>query len=249
MQNRRQIALIASLLLYAAGALIGTAFFALTVWSDYEAAMFDASLGGDRRFSTLRCPILIDSEETGYVSVTVKNQTDRPIERTIHISKSGGFVTRVLKETQRIALAPGEERLIEWPITQADAAWGHFILNRAYLVRHYPLPSLTGSCGVLAADLGIFTGNQVVAMVIAGSLLLMGGGGRWWLSVSRPLDERRRVAAQAMGWLAAVVLAGMISGIVGWWILGAILLVAAVLLIVIVASGEPLQPLIGARET
>jgi hypothetical protein len=247
MENRKKISIILSLILYAAGVLIGIIFFAFTVWSDYEAAMFDASLGGDKRFSSLRCPILINSEETGYVSVTVENQTDQPTERTIHISKSGGFVTRVLKETQRIPLAPREERLIEWPVTQADAAWGHFILNRAFLVRRHPLPSLTGSCGILTANLGIFTGNQVVTIIFITSLALMGFGWGWWLVLNRPLEEQQRVVAQSMGWLAGVVLAGMIAGVLGWWVVGAILLLAAVLLVVVILGGDPIPPLSGVR--
>jgi hypothetical protein len=247
MANRKPIYVILSLILFGAGVLIGIIFFASTVWSDYEAAMFDASLGGDKRFSSLKCPILINSNETGYIRVTVENPTDQPTERTIHISKSGGFISYVLKETQRIPLAPGEERLIEWPVTQQDAAWGHFILNRAFLVRRHPLPSLTGSCGVLTADLGIFTGNQVVVMVFLGSLVLMGGGWGWWLYLNRPLEDQQRVVAQSMGWMGGVVLAGMIAGVLGWWVLGAIMLIAAVLLVVVILGGDPIPPLSGVR--
>jgi hypothetical protein len=246
MKNRKEIIILLSLILFIAGVLTGTAFFGFTVWGDYEAAMFDASLGGDKRFTTLRCPILINSNETGTVSVTVENPTENSVERLINTSKSGGFVTSIIRESQRISLGPGEKQQLQWTVSQEDAAWGHFILNRVYLVRLHPQPSRSGSCGVLTADLGIFTGGQIVAIVFVTSLALMIAGWFTWLRNNRPFSERNRIAAQAMGWLAGVVLAGMISGLFGWWVLGAFLLVAAVLLMVVIVGGDPVPPLVRA---
>ena len=246
MKDRKEILALAGLILYIAGVLIGTVFFGFTVWGDYEAAMFDASLGSDKRLTTLRCPILINSKETGTVTVTVDNPTVEPVERLINTSKSGGFVTSILRESQRISLAPGETKQVQWTVSQEDAAWGHFILNRVYLVRHHPQPSRSGSCGVLTANLGIFTGNQVVAIIFVTSVAFILTGWLTWLRNNRPLSERNRIAAQAMGWLAGVVLAGMIAGLLGWWVLGAFLLVAAVLLMVVIAGGDPVPPLVKA---
>lgn len=243
MQNRKVIYPRLGLIVYAVGVLLGTLFFGFTVWGDYEAAMFDASLGGEQRLTTLKCPILINSNETGTVSVTLENETGDPIERVIQTSKSGGFITYVLKESQRISLAPGEKKQLQWAVSQEDAAWGHFILNRVFLVRRHPLPSRSASCGVLTANLGIFTGNQVVALIFVSSLAFMGIGWRTWLAGNRPLNDRNRIGAQVMVWLTGVVLAGIISGVLGWWVLGAILLAADVLLIAVIVGGDPIPPL------
>ncbi|MBC8262894.1 MAG: hypothetical protein H8E47_02055 [Anaerolineales bacterium] len=218
-------------LIFSAGVLLGMALFASAVWGDLEATLFDVSMRGSAPLTTLRCPVMMTATEVGTVTAAFTNPLERAIEFTIRTHISRGYVTLMREINSKLPLAPGETQTLEWTVTPDDAAYGRLILVGVRLSAKYPLPSRHGSCGILIVNLPYFTGNQVGAFTFAASLLSMVVGAGLWVTRNRPLSGLGLDVTRTMGALAGCVLAGMIVGLLGWWVLGVIILVITVLLI------------------
>jgi len=152
----------------------------------------------------------------------------------VHVGE--GFVTVFREITSRVTIEPGGEQQLSWPVTGDDAVWNYFVMVRAYLFSNYPLPSESGSCGVLVVDLFNLPGSLIVVFTLLASLLCMGTGLWLWVNEHKPLLGRALNAAYAMGGVAAVVLGGILSSLAGMWSLSALFFVLVVLLIIGIGS-------------
>lgn len=223
-------------ILFAFGILLGVVFWGSAVWVDIEAFLFDSSLDADAALTSLRCPVLITAAEVGEIRATVSNSLDWAIQPKLTFHVTDGFVSLMREESEHLPLAPGEKRELSWQVTVEDAAWDYFILARVFLPRAYPLPSRTSSCGIVALDIGFLTGGQLAAMVILVSGVLMGLGLYLWSVAHKPLEGRRLQEARARGALIALVVLGVVFGMLGFWLPGLVCLVVLVLLIVVMLA-------------
>lgn len=230
MSIQRKAIRVLGLVLFTVGIVLGMALFATAAWGDFEASLFDLSLPSDGPLNTLSCPVLVTAAESGTVSATFTNPSERPIQRRVRIHVSDGLVTLLREEKSMLPLDPGERQRLQWTVTADDAVWGRLILARVYVYRQYPLPSATAACGILLVDLPPFTGGHVLALAVAASLLGIGLGGWLWMASNRPLAGRIRRVTYGMAVLAGIVLAGMSASLLGWWLLAVGLLVLAILL-------------------
>ena len=224
------------LLLYTLG--VGTALMlaAGAAWADFEASLFDAAMPAEEQITSLRCPILITGNETGTVVASFTNPSARPVRRNIRVHVSDGFVTLMREVEERIVLAAGERRQFQWTVTPQDAAWDRVILVRVYVLRTYPLPSMTGACGVLSLALPFLSGSQFTFLVLVASLLSTGLGLGLWVGENRPLKKRGRSAAVAMICLAGVGLASIVATLSGWWLASSVAVVVGVLLAIVLVT-------------
>jgi hypothetical protein len=230
MKIRSKAVRFVSVLLFSVGILLGLALLASAAWGDFEASMFDLSLPSDGPLSTLRCPVLITASESGTVSATFDNRSERPIQRRIRIHVSDGLVTLLREEKSMLPLDPGEKQRLEWTVTADDAVWRSLILARVYQYRQYPSPSRTAACGILVVDAPFFTGSQILALVLVTTLLCIGIGGGLWVAANRPLAGRKQRLTYGMAFLAGTVLLGLFASLLGWWLLGGLCLILALLL-------------------
>lgn len=221
------------LIIFSIGVLIGILFSGATVWGNIEAFLFNPGLPADETIKTMKCPTLITSSETGTVTAAFTNPGDRPVMTTVRTSISDGLFLMIRETDTRLQLEAGETKELEWTVSPEDAAWERLIFVRVYSLRSTPLPALTGTCGILVVNTPFFTGNQVIAIVSILSIVGMVAGLGLWVSAKQPLSRRNRYATQIMGVLAALVIAGAILGILGWWFIGAILLFITVLLVLV----------------
>ncbi len=222
-------------LLFALGLLLGIAFASVTVWGDLEAALFDASISGETRLSSLACPVLITRGETGLVSAGFKNTGTQPVNRAVRFRVSAGYVTLIREESTHVPLAPGETRHLRWPVDEADAAYrGLLILARVSTLRQAPMPAQTGSCGIVVLDLPLGSGALIMGFWLALSLAGMLGGGWLWLAGTPQRTGRAGGKLYVMVALGGVVLAGMILGLLGLWAPGVLVLALILLLLVTV---------------
>jgi hypothetical protein len=221
-------------ILFSVGLAIGFFIFAGAVWADFEAAMFDTAIRGDKSLSTLRCPVVINDQETGTVSAAFHNPLDRPVQFAIRTRISQGFVTLMREERALLPVDAGGTERLEWTVTPEDAAYdGKVILVKVLLQGNYPLPSRQAMCGVLVLSLPFLSGSQALALGVAVSLLLVALGGALWLVGSWPLDPGFELdLARGMGALAASMLVGMFVGFMGSWLLGVAVVVITALMIV-----------------
>lgn len=231
MKKRRNLLGTLGVLIFALGVVLGLAFYSGAAWGDLEAFLFHVEGDADASLGSLSCPVVITSTESGTVSATFRNPTERPIKPVVRTHISEGFVTLMRRIDDRPSLEPGEKQRLEWTVTADDAAYGYLILARVFVKYPYPLPARTAACGVLVIDLPGWTGSQVTALVVVGSLLCMVGGVGLWVAGNRPLSGRILDATRAMIALAVVVLLGIIGSFLGWWLLSGLLLMIALLLI------------------
>ncbi|MEJ5308715.1 MAG: hypothetical protein WHX52_03005 [Anaerolineae bacterium] len=225
------------LYLYFAGILLGMFFAAMVTWSDFEASLFDASTDSSALpLESLKCPVLLNGEETGTVTATFKNTADWALRRTIDTHISHGFVILMREERTRIDLQPGEKRTLQWTISPEDAAWGRFILVRLHVQRAAPLPPRSGSCGVLVLNLPFGSGTQITIATVVISLALIVLGAMLWLrGTEAQHKDLRPVDYLALG-LGPLTLFALLTSMLGNWLISAILLVLSTLIIVTIVT-------------
>ena len=225
------------LYIFFAGVLLGMFFAALLTWANFEANLFDRPTDlKASRLASLRCPILLNKQETGTVTATFRNPTDHAARRTIDTNISHGFVILMREERTRIDLEPGEKRTLQWTISPEDAAWGRFILVHVETTRSGSLPARSGSCGVLVANLPLGTGTQITIFIVMTSLLLMVIGTVLW----RRGTEAQRKDLRTVDYLALALgpftLLALITSMLGIWLISLILLVLSVLTIITIVT-------------
>ena len=121
---------------------------------------------------------------------------------------------------------------MEWTVTAEDAAWRHFILVRVHELRNAPLPSRTGSCGILVLNVPGLTGGQVVFLMAATAVLSLAVSLVLWVAGQRASTRPVPDLTRRMGLLAAVVLAAMALSAGGRWLAGGLLAILTALLTV-----------------
>jgi len=209
---------------------------ALFAWADFEASRFDFRLDPQAATLDLRCPVLINRHETGTVSATLVNPTDRERLGTVDTLISRGSFLLTEEKRDRFNLKPGEKRTLHWEVSLENAVWERFILVRAHVLRNAPLPARTGSCGILVVNLPYGTGTQIAISLIAVILLLIGSGTVLWLTGKRSLRQRLRPIDYMTLAVAPVVLVALGTSILGQWLISSLLLLLAILIIVSVLS-------------
>ncbi|MBN2390664.1 MAG: hypothetical protein JXR84_08075 [Anaerolineae bacterium] len=225
------------LYIFFAGVLLGMLFAALLTWADFEANLFDRPT--DLKASglgSLRCPVLLNRQETGTVTATFSNPTDYAARRTIDASISHGFIILMREERTRIDLEPGEKRTLEWPISPEDAAWGRFILVHVETLRSGSLPARSGSCGVLVANLPFGTGTQITIFIVVASLLLMVIGAILWRRGAKAQRKGLRTVDYLALALGPFTLLTLITSIIGIWLVSLVLLVLSVLTVITIVT-------------
>jgi hypothetical protein len=231
MKLRKNAFVFLGVLIFSIGVLLGMALFGGAVWGDLEGSLFDMSLRGEATLRSLRCPVIMTTAEFGAVTATFSNPLERQIEYRILTRISQGHVTLMREIESKLPLDPGEKQKLEWTVTKDDAAYGHLILVGMRLGAKYPLPARHGTCGILVLNLPNLTGNQVFIFTLVISLLSMAVGIGLWAAGNRPLSELGQDVTRAMIALAVCVLAGMIIGFLGWWLIGVLIFAVTLLLI------------------
>jgi hypothetical protein len=221
------------MLLYLLGAAMAGSFGFMIVWADFEASLFDASLSAEERLTTLRCSPILTEEGEGTIRAAFTNPTEQPLRRRVNVHVTDGFITLMREIEENVILQPGETRQLIWSVTPSDVVWGRFVLARLYVNRIYPLPSLTGACGVVYAGITGVTGDQLTWLIVVGSLLAMGSGLWLWIQPNRPLYGRIRTRTYVLSIVAGLLLLVLVTGLMGWWIVAGALLVITVLILVV----------------
>ncbi len=220
---------ILSVLIFAIGVLIGIALTAGTVVASIESDFyFGPGYPSDEGLKTLKCPVVMTSQEVGVISVSLVNTTDKTIEPMIQVEISNPGMFENPRE--KYPIESGATRRIQWEVTSENAVFGRLILIRAYQFPTYRTPSRSGTCGILMVDLFGLRGNQILTLVFTTSLVCIGLGLGMWLLLNRPLRGKPWMASRAMLAVALSVMLGMVVGYYSIWLLGIIALVVALLM-------------------
>jgi hypothetical protein len=225
------------LLILIVGVLIGTALVGVATWGDLETVLFFPPTGADKHLTNLQCPILISTNETGMVSVNLKNPSTYTVNPIVRATISQGSALTTEDFSSQPTMPPGGSQKLTWPVVAKEAAYrGALILVQVYVNGSYPLPSRVNTCGIVVMNLGNLKGNLVVIGALFLSLAGMLGGGVWWLRTHRSLPGQRDTPAGGIIFLVVVVILGIIACLLGLWPLGLGSFLLSILLIVILLA-------------
>lgn len=224
-----------SINLYLLGMFLALTLSAAGFWPDLEASLFDRAsvLPRSETLRSLSCPLIISAEETGVISATLTNDRDREQRFSVRSRVSQGYVTLLREGSDIYFVGPGEEELIEWPISSDDAAFnGRLILARIQVTRAPGTP-LQNSCGILVLDLGGLSGR----VLSTGALLLalggMLGGGLLWYYTQRPFSSRQRSFSTIMGVAGGLSLVSLFASLLGLRLIGLLTFILTLLVLVL----------------
>jgi len=235
MQSKKKFFRELGIIFFSAGILVGMVMFILMNWAYFEAYFFFGyTAPADKALTSLRCPLLMTTADTGVVTISITNNTDRDLAPLIRTEIS--YFGAAKSERTEYPLAAGETRRLNWTVTPDNMVFGHLIMARVFVYSSYTLPSRSSTCGTLVVNLPGLTGIQLFIITLVFSLIGIAAGWGLWLAGSRPLQADGLIATRAMVIFTVVVLIGILAGCIGWWGAGLICTVASVLLIVTVVG-------------
>ncbi len=227
------------ILFFAVGALIVTLTFGALSWAKLEADFyFGYDVPPDRPLTTLHCPPLMAARETSAVTIRLNNPLDVSVSPFIlsDISRNGA----IAHEQDYYPITPGQTRTLRWELSADNEVFGSLILVKIMVNEVRSLPSRGGTCATLVLNLPYLTGAQALAIVLAAGLLSLAVGWGLWFTATRPARGRALDATRAMVLLTAVILAGLLAGFLGWWVVGTACVVI-VLLLSVTLGGHLIQ--------
>lgn len=212
---------IVTILLFSIGVLLGLVLLFSATWADVESVFYGFDRFGNKATTSMRCPVVLNENETGEIIIKYKNKADQPIRPSLRLQVSSSSVFR--EETSRLSLQPGESETIRWHVSRSDLALNRFIFAKVFSFASYPQRDIEQTCGILVLNLRGFTGKQVLFTMIAISLVGMLAGCGLWSLVNKPLRDRSLDASRAMVTLTITVCLGIASVLLASWPIGVLL--------------------------
>jgi hypothetical protein len=238
MKNNSKLFRTLGTLIFIPGILVGMVMFVFMNWANFEAYFyFGYSAPADKALTSMRCPLMLTTPETGEVTIKITNDSDRDLSPLIRTETS--YYGAAKLESVNYPLKAGETRRLSWKVNSDAMVFGHLVMARIFVYRAFTLSSYTKTCGTVMVNVPGLSGIQLFSITLGFILLCMGGGWGLWLAGNRPLHALKaegRIAIRAMVLFTAVVLVGLIAGITGMWGIGLLCTVASVLLIIVVGG-------------
>ncbi len=218
-------------LLFAIGFVSGLWLMGGIAWANLEASLFGSGDIGEN-LTSLRCSLLVTSNENARAQVTLSNPLDRPIERFVRWRVAQRHVLMVDESRDKVSLAPGAREKIVHEIAASEGVYGgRFLMINAFVGSTYPLPALDGSCGVWVISIPWLKGT--ILLILANMLAILGMGAGMWLVRSHPSGpEGATGGAFAMTLLIYAIGMGAIL-LFRWWVIGGLAALLMVALIVL----------------
>jgi hypothetical protein len=174
-----------------------------------------ATIAAEENLFSLRCPMMITSQDDTVIQAKVSNPTDKEAIRIFEMNISNGYGKDQTKEIMPIS--PGEVKTLQWEISNDQAMYGSLITARAFLHPYKELPSLGGTCGILALDIPYLTGAQLVWSWIALSVTGMVIGTLVFVRHNQPLTIKRRKWMISLLIVTGTVTAGLLLTFLEFW--------------------------------
>lgn len=212
--------------LFIAGSLLGALLSGALTWAGLEATTYGFLPPEGDQFDGLICPALMTPHETGTIQLQVKNPSNKEIEPIMRTDISTKGVADTKEE--QLTVPPGETRTLSYPINADNIDLGFFIFAKAERFPSYPLPDADATCGIFIVNLPFINGMQLFNIWLGLSLILIPLGLWMWWSSLQPQGAGRMVNAAKL--LAVIVLASLWFAIQGTWMVGVLLLALTILL-------------------
>ena len=233
METRDQKRNITSLLIYSIGILTGMAIAAGLIWSDLEASLFDSGIS-PASLLQLNCPVAISTHETGMISATIENPTEKEKSFFMRTHISEGYLSLMREIKGQVSVPPDDKETISWEIFAEDAVYDRVVMFRIYINPSYPLPSQGNFCGVLVLDIPWLTGTQFFITLLVISLAAVIGGSILWRKANPRMTENTQSLTNAMNALALIIFGMIAISYYGLWVLGIVFFAISILLMGII---------------
>lgn len=211
------------------GLLVGMFLIATAVWSDLEANFYGFGRFYAEPLNSLSCPVYLDRDEAGSMSVRLSNATDREQQRTVLIRLSSRLT--FIEKKVDVAVPPGQQKRVYWGVSNENLDMGSFVFAHVTTYPANQAPMQEAMCGVFVLDTPFnIKGQYFYFFLVAVSVVLLGIG-LWLWDTSRipAISTQLPQVRMAMYFLVVVVLLGVITSYLGVWMAG----VLALLLIVV----------------
>jgi hypothetical protein len=178
------------------------------------------------------CPIILNTNEMGTVSLTVSNTTDKLLTPSVktQISTSDDPISFL----ESLRLPAGQAKKMEWSIGPENIDLHYFIFVKALVYASYPIPNREATCGTFIMDLPMSGAAFLILMV---TLSLTGiGSGLYMLNRINQRPERAEMNLRPMYFLAVLILLALIVSFMGWWIQSIVVIVMAILTAVVLLN-------------
>jgi hypothetical protein len=231
MENKKPASILPILLL-AIGVLIGLTTAILATWPDFEASSYEFARNTNTPLNGLICPIILNTNEMGTVSLTVSNPTDKLLTPSVktQISTSDDPISFL----ESLRLPAGQAKKLEWSIGPENIDLHYFIFVKALVYASYPIPNREATCGTFIMDLPMSGAAFLILMV---TLSLTGiGSGLYMLNRVNQRPERTEMNLHPMYFLASLIVLALIVSFIGWWIQSIVVIVMAILTAVVLLN-------------
>ena len=208
------------LLIYILGVLISVTVAVIATWSDLEAAFYGFDRRASNALQNLRCPIFLNRNETGVVSVKISNTTDGKLSPSVRADFSSPLTP--ISTLDSVELAPGESKTVSWTIGPENIDLKRFIFSKVLIFASYPLPDREAACGTFIVD-ALISGKVLLYLLIGLGLAGLGGG---WFMLNRRKRQSGRLekALPPLTFLTAVIVLSLAVSLAGWWVQAVLLL-------------------------
>lgn len=231
MQNKMPTPIL-PIMLFAVGVVIGLALAILATWPDFEASSYEFARNTNTPLNGLRCPILLNRNEMGTVSLTVSNTTDKLLTPSVKTQISTRGEPNSFLESFR--LAAGQAKKLEWSIGPENIDLSYFIFVKTLVYASYPIPNREATCGTFIMDLPL---GGTAFLILMATLSLTGmGSGLYILNRINQRSERTELNLRPMYFLAVLILLALIVSFMGWWIQSIVVIVIAILTAVVLLN-------------
>ena len=218
--------------LYTLGALLTISLAAIAAWADLEAAFYGFYQRGSEPVKGFYCPILMNKNEAGVVSLRIKNTTDKTLSPSVRMEFSTPGVAA--SDLRTIQLSPGETRHLTWKISSENIDLKYFIFSKIFIYSFYPIPDSEGTCGTFIINVPI-PGNVLLVLWVA-----LGPGGIWGslflLRRTGSLSMQEKRAMRPLLFLGISLTLLLVLGLTGLWVQAVFLFAMSVLAIVVLMN-------------
>jgi hypothetical protein len=223
---------ILGVLAYILAVITGLFLIVISTWGDMEAASYGFPRRASAQLSGLACPILLDRNELGTISLNVSNPTDNPLHPSVRTEISADFDPQVFNES--LELAPGESKRLEWSLRPENIVLGNFIFSNVQIYATYPIPNREKTCGILILDLP--GSGRIIVTALAVFTVIGLGWGLYSMNKAGLPGNRGSNTWNAIILLAVLIVGGLILSYTASWIPSIGILVLSVLISILLLN-------------
>ena len=230
MINKPRSLYIIGILLFSAGIFFGIVLLGYFSWAKLESIFyFGYTYRADQPYISLVCPRIMKPTEVQPIKLTLKNPGNYAVSPPFQIYISHGNSMRTIDDSA--SLAPGQIQKFKWDLTAKEATFERMILIKVYVNPTADLKRRTATCAVVVIDLLGLSGSQVLLLWLGLCLVCLAGWGWIWNQLQAYRLTHYIDQDNTMTTMAIILLCGIISNLLGIWLLGVVLLIIAVFMV------------------